>query len=62
MFAVNSTVVPVQEVCVIEMAGIAVALMAIVMLLDVAVVGFTERSLEVITQLTACPLVNVFVV
>jgi hypothetical protein len=44
------------------MAGIAVALMAIVMLLDVAVVGFTERSLEVITQLTACPLVNVFVV
>ena len=62
MLAVNPTVVPVQEVCVIVMAGAAAGLMAMVILLDDAVVGFAQDKLDVIIQLTTCPLVKLFVV
>ena len=62
MLAVNPTVVPVQEVCVIVIAGATAGLMAMAMLLDDAVVGFAQDKLDVITQLTTCPLVKVVVV
>ena len=58
----NPTMFPLQEVCVIVMAGTAAGLMAMVMLLDDAVVGFAQDKLDVTTQLTTCPLVKVVVV
>ena len=46
----------------IETAGVTVGLTVIVIPVDVAVVGLTHAAVEVITQVTICPLVNAVVV
>ena len=46
----------------IETAGVTTGFIVIVIPVDVAVVGLTHVAVEVITQVTICPLVNVVVV
>jgi hypothetical protein len=49
------------EVIAIETAGTKTGLTVIVIPFDVAVVGLAQVAVDVITQVTTCPLVNVAV-
>ena len=52
----------VPDVCAMETDGVTTALTVMVIPFEVAVAGLAQERLDVITQLTTCPLVNVVVV
>ena len=57
---VNPTTFPLQDVCEMVMAGTTAGFIVIEILLEVTVTGFTQARVDVITQLTTCPLVKEF--
>ena len=60
VLAVNPTVFPLQDVCEIVMAGTTAGFIVIELLLEVIVTGLAQARVDVITQLTTCPLVREF--